>query len=193
MALIHIDRPKNVSNETLDQDEFLSKCEVLYKENDDGLYEFQGMYNPDIPDEEYPDGMAAFSFRSVYVGTETLKANTSVWNVIGSTGDYWDGKVCSNWLGVWNTKTGNNLKSETGTCFVKGSVKTNNTNNCNGISVGGHIVKDGKKVKPGKDDSIYIIPICQSHNFYTNKAEMKVSEDVPAVKMNKFMQKGDES
>lgn len=92
MALIHIDRPKNLTESTAIQKIPLSEYEILYEKNESGIYEFAGFYDPDIPDEEYPDGMAAFTFRSVFVDTVTIYKGTSVWNVKGSSNDKWNGK-----------------------------------------------------------------------------------------------------
>lgn len=186
MALIHIDRPQNLNESFSNQNEPICECEILYKKNENGLYEFAGLYDPDISDEEYPDGMAAFSFRSVYVGTETLCKDSSVWNVENSTGDIWNGVKNPNWLEVWNTVTNNHIRSDDKTCYVEGSVKSNGKNNCDGCTLGGHMARSSATVNPSDDDYIYIIPICKSHNNYHNKAEMKIHSDVVAVKMNKF-------
>ena len=188
MALVHIDRPRNLTESTVIQSTPLSECEILYEKNENGIFEFAGLYDPDIPDEEYPDGMAAFTFRSVFVDTVTINKDTSVWNVKGSSNDKWKGKKKPNWLSVWNTETHNNLDSNSGVCYVKGSVKTNGTNYCEGCTLGGHMALTFGSVHPGKTDYIYIIPICTSHNNVHNEAEMIICEDVDAVKMDRFME-----
>lgn len=185
MALIHIDRPKNLTESTAIQKIPLSEYEILYEKNESGIYEFAGLYDPDIPDEEYPDGMAAFTFRSVFVDTVTIYKDTSVWNVKGSSNDKWNGKK-PNWLDVWNTETHNDLKSDSGVCYVAGNVKTNGKTNCDGCTLGGHMALTFGTVHPQTNDYIYIIPICKSHNNVHNEAEMKICNDVDAVKMNRF-------
>ncbi len=187
MALIHIDRPKNLTEATALSNTPISKCEILYEKNENGLYEFVGLYDPDIPDEEYPNGMAAFSFRSGFVDVVTIYKDTSVWNVEGSSNDKWEGRKKPNWLEIWNIETKNSVKSDSETCYVAGSVKTNGKNNCKGCTLGGHMALSSTTVNPTKSDYIYIVPICKSHNNTHNKAEMKICEDVKAVKMNRFM------
>lgn len=187
MALIHIDRPKNLTEGAAISNVPLSECEILYEKNEKGVYEFAGLYDSDIPDEEYPDGMAAFSFRSVFVAVETIGKGDSVWNVEGSSDDKWEGKEKPNWLEVWNTVTRNRVTSDSKTCYVAGSVKTNGTSYCKGCTLGGHMALSSTTVKPKKSDYIYIIPICNSHNNTHNKAKMTICKDVQAVKMNRFM------
>ncbi len=186
MALIHIDRQKNLTENAAAQNTPLCEYEILYEKNDSGIYEFAGFYDPDIPDKKYPDGMAAFTFRSVFVGTVTIYKGTSVWNVKGSSNDKWKGRK-PNWLDVWNIETRNNLRSDSGVCYVAGSAKTNGTTYCRGCTLGGHMALTLGSVYPNKSDYIYIIPICTSHNNVNNEAKMKISQDVSAVKMNKFM------
>lgn len=186
MALIHIDRPNVLTESAAIQNTPLSEYEILYEKNESGIYEFAGLYDPDIPDEEYPDGMAAFTFRSVFVDTETIYKGTSVWNVKESSGDKWEGKKKPNWLDVWNKQTNNELRSDSGVCYVAGSVKTSGTAYCDGCTLGGHMAKTLGTVHPQANDYIYIIPICKSHNNVYNEAEMKISDDVVAVKMNRF-------
>lgn len=192
MALIHIDRPKILTERATVPNSLLSKCEILYAKKESGIYEFAGLYDSDIPDKDYPDGMAAFSFRSVYVGTETLQQGTHVWNVNNSSDDTWtrDEKkqLNPNWLSVWNTTTNNNISSDSGTCYVRGSVKTNGQSNCSGDTLGGHIAISQQTVNPEPNDYIYIIPICRSHNHYRNVAQMTLCQAVEAVKMNRFME-----
>lgn len=188
MALIHIDRPKNLTESAATPNSPLLKCEVLYEKNKSGIYEFAGLYDPDIPDEEYPDGMAAFSFRSVYVDTVTINRGTHVWNVKGSTGDKWGGKVCHNWLGVWYEVTECKVSKEVLPCYVAGSKKTDGSTGCKGDIIGGHMALTATTVNPDENDYIYIIPICKSHNYFGNIAQMTVTHDVKAIQMNKFKQ-----
>ncbi len=132
--------------------------------------------------------MAAFSFRSVWVENVTLNKGTSVWNVKKSSDDKWEGQKNPNWLRVWNAKTNSSITSDSGTCYVKGSVKTNGTSHCDGNTFGGHMALSASTVNPTRDDFIYIVPICNSHNNYRNVAQMTISENVTAVKMNRFME-----
>lgn len=92
----------------------------------------------------------------------------------------------TNWLDVWNTETDNDLKSDSGVCYVAGSVKTNGTTYCDGCTLGDHMASTLGAVHPQRNDYIYIIPICKSHNNVYNEAEMKICSDVDAVKMNRF-------
>lgn len=127
------------------------------------------MYNPDISDEEYPDGMAAFTFRSVFVKVEPISKGTSVWNVEGSTNDKWEGRERPNWFKVCSDNTKIKLNYTSGVCYVRGSAKTDGTSHCSIYTIGGHMALTSASVNPDKTDYIYIIPICTSHNFFAIK------------------------
>ena len=66
--------------------EIEKKALVLYHENSDGL-SFAGLYNPDVPDEDYKDGIVAVPFRSTFLRVDTFPATTKVWNVQKSSDD----------------------------------------------------------------------------------------------------------
>lgn len=188
MKLIPIDKPRNTNEDNAVQDEQLSTCGVVYKKNENGVYEFEEMLDPD---KDYPEDTVAYTFRSVYVDVETIYKDTSVWNVKGSKDDPFGNEKSPNWLDVWSKKTKIELDSREGKCFVAGSKrKKDGTTECKGDSVGGHMaLSKADSENPEEADYIYIIPICKGHNFYIVDWEMKVSEDVPAVRLERFMQK----
>lgn len=152
-------------------------CRVLYKHVKDNLYEFAGFYDPEKKDADYPDGMLALPVGSVYGGNCILYAGTSVWNVVGSSGDPMiEGK---SWIDLWVSKTGGQKK-----CYVRGSAG----GPCNKIIYGGHVVCQEHNTSPrhGSNGVVYIIPICNKHNNKSNTAKMIISENVAAVVLNKY-------
>lgn len=168
-------------NLTAEQEE---KCLLLYREKENGIYEFEGFYNPDIEDEDYPDGIIALRLRSVYGGTHTFNQGDSVWNVEGSSHDYWNGEECKNWLAVWHGYFPTESKDK---CYVEGSpAGRDNHPQCVRDYVGGHMIRSDKQPGYGDDGKVYIIPICRTHNHYRNKREMTVSESVSALVLNRY-------
>ncbi len=183
MALKHIsmpDSPQGVNLAlTAEQEE---NCKVLYKNIKDNLYEFAGFYNPEIPDEEYPDGLIAIPVRSVLKDVCRLKKGTKVWNVIGSTGDPWNGKH-ANWIMIWESELRKKGIFPVIKCYVAGSANIR----CNNIIYGGHIVLTNNTSPPvGSNNTVYIVPICNAHNNRTNTNQMNISEDVWALLLNKY-------
>lgn len=184
MALLHIEPPCTCEGEKLKlTSEQEKNCKVLYRKIDGNLYEFEGLYNPDIADEEYPDGLIALPLRSVDGGAHTFNVGDSVWNVKNSTGDFWEGEVCHNWLAVWKEHftTENSQK-----CYVAGSVRPNGKSYCNGSYVGGHMIATETQPKKGDDGKVYIIPICSAHNNYMNNAQMRISAQVSGLVLDRY-------
>lgn len=183
MALKHISTPDSpqVVNLALtaEQEE---NCKVLYKNIKDNLYEFAGFYNPEIPDEEYPDGLIAISFGSVLRDIRCLRQGTKVWNVIGSTDDPWNGKP-ANWIKIWENELRNKGIFPVIKCYVAGSADIK----CNKPIYGGHMVLTSKtSPEIGSNNTVYIVPICNAHNNRNNTRQMKISEDVWALVLDKY-------
>lgn len=158
---------------------------VLYKEHDD-RYTFVGLHNPDIPDEEYCDGIVAMPLRSVYQNMEFLQQGTEVWNVMGSSRDILrNANNITNpvWRGVWRDVWEQCTGYTNGKCCVSGGKVTT----CSNTIYGGHMQrKDPKGCKAQTGDTVYIIPICQSHNnsWVTDKLIVKgVYESSPGSKV----------
>lgn len=59
---------------------------VLYRECDDGMV-FAGLYDPDVPDSDYCDGIVAVPLRSTFSGFRDFKTGDSIYNVQGSKDD----------------------------------------------------------------------------------------------------------
>lgn len=150
---------------------------VLYRETDKGLV-FAGLHNPDIPDENYADGMAAVLMQSVYQDTEYLAAGTQLRNVIGSSGDVLkdrNGYIVDAhpiWISVWAICCMNHGITPVRRCYV-----SNNDGVCNGAICGGHVWIVNRPT-----DYVYIVPICSGHNNLRDVA-MTLQEDTPAVAM----------
>ncbi len=149
---------------------------VLYHETDKGLV-FAGFHNPDIPDEDYADGIAAVLMQSVYQNTGYLAAGTRLRNVAGSADDVLkdrNGHIVDghpNWISVWAICCMNNGITPVRKCYV-----SNNDRGCNGVICGGHL-----QIENNPSIYVYIVPICSSHNNYNGV--MTLSEDTPVVAM----------
>ena len=174
--LKRIQMPLTASENTLDLPEDLEKNSlVLYRETED-KYTFVGLYNPDIPDEDYADHIAAFPLRSVYKDTVFLKNDTLVWNVLGTSKDilknpdYPDEDeswaIFRNWIYAWECLTG-----RTRGCYVTGQIP-----NCNTKFVGGHMqLFDPQEQEMPTGATVYILPICSRHNNVFVKGALKVN------------------
>lgn len=169
---------------TAEQEE---NCRVLYKHIKDDLYEFAGFYDPEKKDQEYPDGMLELPVRSVLNRVEMVRKGESVWNVVNSTGDPWYQNERPNWIEIWENELEANNHPHIKKCYVKDSAGIT----CNTRICGGHMVlTSNTSPTVGSDDTVYIIPICNAHNNWHNKNQMTVSEDVWALVLNKYHQKG---
>ncbi len=190
MALKHINPNPSLMGAQLElNDEQKENCKVLYKHIKNGLHEFAGIYNPDIPDEKYPDGIIALPITSVYNSMQLLTKGQVVYNVIESTKDPWYNKDYRNhkpWVAIWEGKIAKEGYYDEKECYVNGSGK-----GCNGIIIGGHVVLDKSDIKPDKgiNELVYIVPICNSHNHRTHA--MTICKDVHAMLMDKYFQSTD--
>lgn len=192
MALKHINpKPRLMGAQLELTDEQKKNCKVLYRHIKNGLHEFAGMYNPDIPDEKYPDGIIALPLTSVYNSMQPLSKGQIIYNVKGSTQDPWYNKKYQQhkaWTEIWQKKIikeGYNDKLE---CYVQGSGAA-----CDDRIIGGHIVLNASEIEPpkGTNGVVYIVPICNSHNH--RKGGMTLCKDVHAMLIDKYFQQTEES
>lgn len=160
---------------------------VLYRETDEGLV-FVGLYDPDVPDEDYCDGVYKIPFRSTYVKTEPLHENiTTLYNVKGSSSDktFVIGGETHNvhsWIGIWEQlMVSLGLTPTVRKCYVK---KQGDDDPCNTGTriVGGHMTTEPSGEIRTRDD-VYLVPICQTHNNVNNTDAMEITEDVNAIVM----------
>lgn len=188
MALKHLTPPHTLQGSELVLTDLQEEtCKVLYKNIKDNLYEFAGFYDPEMPDEDYPDGLIALSIRSVLRDTEYLAQNTSVWNVVGSTGDTWYDNLHPNWIQIWEDVLKEKGHPHERKCYVNGNAGIN----CNTPLCGGHMVlTNNTSPAYGSDNTVYIIPICNAHNNWRNANIMTVSEGVWALVLDKYHQRG---
>lgn len=188
MALKHISLPYTLQGVkialTAEQEE---TCKVLYKNTEGDLYEFAGFYNPDIPDKDYPDGLIALSVKSVLRDIRYLNSGTSVWNVVGSTGDPWYNNHHPNWIQIWEDELAAKGYPRGRKCYVEGSAGIP----CNNSLCGGHMVlTNNTSPQYGTDDAVYIVPICSAHNNWRNTNRMSISENVWALVLDKYHTQG---
>lgn len=162
-------------------EEIEKKALVLYRKDGDEL-SFAGLYDPDVPDEDYRDEIVAVPFRSTFLRVDRFPAKTKVWNVQQSSDDnvfvdtnHLLGNITNaSWLDIWSIVTGKKFPVR---CYVHG-VGTNVTTNI----VGGHMMLTQSAVlAPGSD--VYLLPICSQHNHYTNVNVMEVDTNVDVVVM----------
>ncbi len=165
--------------------EELKSLKLKYRKNEDGRYEFAGLYDEN-EDGEYQIGdTIAVPITSQYVGTWQFNKGTPVWNVIGSKGDICIGHRGS-WIQLWESFTPEHNRK----CYVcKDPDKC--PHRCNTL-VGAHLVTDPYSVRPVKGDPnhfIYIIPICNSMNNPAMRDMMTLNEQVYALRLNRFQDK----
>lgn len=185
MALEHISKqPTSKGKELSLTAEQEKNCKVLYRKNEDNLYEFAGFYDPDIPDEDYPDGFIALCVNSVFGGIERLEKGTAVYNVIGSTHDPWNNIKNPSWIAIWEQQLKEKGHPNDKKCYVAGSAGIF----CNNSIYGGHVVKQVQDTRPspGVNGIVHIVPICNAHNNRSNINAMTISEDVYALVLNKY-------
>lgn len=188
MALKHISLPYTLQGVkiplTVKQEE---TCKALYKNVENDLYEFAGFYDPEIPDEDYPDGLIALSVKSVLRDVRYLAQNTGVWNVDGSSGDPWYKNMHPNWIQIWEDELIARGYQHARKCYVRNSAGIT----CNTPLCGGHMVlTNNTSPAYGSDNTVYIIPICNAHNNWRNTNRMNVSEGVWALVLDKYHQVG---
>lgn len=182
--LKHISMPYTQNGMELDLTAEQEKnCRVLYKYVNDDLYEFAGFYDPKKNDADYPDGMLELPLKSVWGGIRLIAAGTSVWNVVGSSHDPWNGNKNTNWVEIWEAEVARAGHPQEAKCYVSGSAGKR----CCDDLCGGHMVDTPNTCPdPGVDGIVFIIPICKAHNIWRNTKQMDVSEDIWALVLNRY-------
>lgn len=161
-------------------------CKVLYRRTGDG-YLLCGFYDPDIRDEDYPDGLAAFSFKSSFGGYVVLAGGSNVFNVIGSKDDkYKIGTIKSNdsWIKIWEDNITNYDAQLDITNPLPGGQRHNNHTRRSYVDqlpgrtdtelVGGHICQNQASQNPGRGGSCLLLPIYKYLNSMGAGAQMTV-------------------
>lgn len=162
---------------------------VLYHESDDGLV-FAGFYDPDVPDEDYRDGVVAIPLRSTFINVTPFSEGTPFYNVVKSSNDktFVDGKTkksVGSWREVWRTIIQRELGvTPTEKCYVNYSWSSEEEKKiCSSTDlVGGHMMF-GKSAELEPGNTVYLFPICRGHNSHFNKKEMMLTSDVYAIEM----------
>ncbi len=179
--LKRIETPMMSSGQGLKLPEDIEKNALgLYRETED-KYTFVGLYDPDIPDNEYEDGIAAIPLKSIYRQPVFLPNGTALWNVLGSSGDHLKDPDTDEkydpWIGAWIHLSGHGDKAQ---CYVTGGISSA----CHSKLVGGHMQATdpkGKKLESGK--TVYILPICARHNNHSVIAQLTVVNGQSAAPM----------
>lgn len=153
------------------------KWKVLYRKLKDGRYELAGLYDPNVPDEDYGDDLYAVNLSSVYGGEEYMHVNDQVWNAEGTTHDPKPTGVHT-WIKFWSDHVIGGVVQ----CYVN----DNEGHTCSAGIVGGHMVVDPNErhPQPGSNGKVRIIPICRTHNNISN--DMYLSASVTAVLLNRY-------
>lgn len=119
--------------------------------------EFLELYDPE---KEYTTEHSLVHFFSYLGGTGSLANNqTAFANAIDTTHDpKHDGQT--SWIGLWAASFG-----QANGCASLGYFSTDNPFTCGNTLVGGHCILGINPAKPPKgSNSVFIIPICNSHN-----------------------------
>lgn len=175
-------------------------CKVIYRKTGDG-YLLCGFYDPDIRDEDYPDGLAAFPLRSSFDGCVELDEGTNVYNVSGSSDDkFWNGKQVSSeaWIKIWEDNvTAYDANLDVTKPLPDGKKHNNHqrrsyVNQLDGRTdtelVGGHICTTRDGQNPGKGGSCLLLPIYKYLNSKGLRVEMTViSGGAVALKLKNFL------
>lgn len=155
---------------------------IVTLENVDG---WKMMFGEPITDVAPEDAIAEvirvqFKVNSTYVGTVTWTLNYNFANVIGSTNDP---KVPGfpTWIGLWETKCNGNAGPAY--CSSYNYFSQDPTKHCSGIFVGGHVVSGTSTSSPPQGATVYIFPICQTHNA-NNGGYMKMKYNPKGVKLS---------
>lgn len=161
-------------------------CKVIYRKTENG-YVLCGLYNPEIPDKDYPDGLTAFSVRSSFNGYAQLAGGTSVFNVNGSSDDRFiiGGDTSSDsWIKIWEDNITaydawldrtaplpNNQKHNhhTRQSYVNAMFGRKDT-----ALVGGHICTSKAEQNPVEGGRCLLLPIYKYLNSMRESVQMSV-------------------
>lgn len=118
-------------------------------------------------EDQFDAGFERVPLTSVPGSTFPVTRGTTFYNVSGSTGDRYPGG--NNWIELWKEKTGNRSPR----CTAAGSAGRG----CSNVLIGGHVVFNPWNVSPfhGSNRIVLILPICPSHNHYTNTGPMQAA------------------
>ncbi len=167
------------NDEPLNLPEEYNQLQIMYRKNKDGIFEYAGLYNEN-EDLEYQLGETEIvPFVSRYLGKETLSAGRIVWNVEDSSNDSCRDRDGDYWLDIWR----NNAKGEK-RCYVSDDAESYKNHR---DLVGAHVVADPNLVKPDDQQKLYIIPICRAKNIFNKKQGMKITQQVEALVLDKFL------
>ena len=123
-----------------------------------------------------------FKVNSIYKGTVTWANNTEFANVDGSTDDPKHG--VSSWLDLWREKCNGDQDPTNCTSY---NFFGNGEGTCSTYFVGGHVIT-GKVVKTmPKGSTIYIFPICKTHNNNDN-VYMKIIYNSTGLEMKNYLE-----
>lgn len=185
-------------------------CRVVYKLDDEGGAYFSGLWDPDM---EYSDEFVIVPFRSTGGTLTTIDAGKAFANVLNSTRDPKPSGV-QTWIGYWLSLTGTtggiNQCCTDGnfySYYIKDRAKVECTLTyvvyknelekavCNNKIDGGHIIlgTEAATVLPG--GKVYILPICDKHNYAKAKDglspgegfHMKLNAQTSAIELNGYL------
>lgn len=158
-------------------------CKVIYRKTGDG-YLICGFYNPDIPNEDYPDGLAAFPLRSSFGGYVQLAGGLIVYNVVNSSDDKYNGRPNDSWMDIWEDNIKNYDAQLDRTNPLPGNQKHNNHTRKSYVDalpgrtstdlVGGHICTSIDARNPSKGGSCLLLPIYRYLNSKRESVQMTV-------------------
>lgn len=189
-------------------------CKVVYRIKDSKTAVFHGLWNSEI---DYSDEFVIVPFKSTYVGltAEIYPVGTSFANVIGSSKDV--STTGESWISVLRKAYHNrNLKCCTDG-FIYSSREKNDTPyldevvcpqkicgqwyypkvkpfQCQGDTVGGHIIINAKEASEFIGEQVLMLPICSGHNIAELNSSkfgvgyyMRLKENMQAAVLNGYI------
>lgn len=174
-------------------------CKVIYRKTGEG-YLICGFYDPDIRDEDYPDGLAAFPLRSSFDCCVELTGGSNVFNVVGSNNDKYkinNVKINASWIKIWEDNVKNYDAEQDIANPLPDGKKHNNHEKKSYVDalagrtdtvVGGHICQNQAFQNPGIGEKCLLLPIYKYLNSMGAGAQMTVIESgAVALQLKNFL------
>ena len=173
------------SDEPDDKLKELEGLHIMYRKNEEGRYEYAGLYDENEDIDYMLGDTVAVPVTSDLIGVVELLPGTSVWNVQGSANDKCNQYKSLKWMSIWERETHGARR-----CYVCHDPQCNRRNQ---TLVGAHLVLQGDRVRPVGEDVFYIVPICNGMNNRGRRNQMIINQRVMALQLNHFLEWRDNS
>lgn len=138
-----------------------------------------GFYDATKRQEYVASNCTILPFTSTYITNAVIKPTMSFVNVLKSTGDTPTNCPGYSWYGLWKYQCNGNNESR---CVISGCPRTETDST---HMVGAHVlvgVAASRKATAG--ETVYILPLCKSHNSHTLTTPMSVGSDTLALQIS---------